>query len=769
MDVFDLFAKIKLDSSELDEGLGKSEGLLSKFADGVGTAFSTTAKVAGAALAAASTAAAGLAKAAVESYSEYEQLVGGVETLFGAQGKSLEEYAQSVGKTTEEVQEEYDGLIAAQEAVMNNASQAYKSAGLSANDYMDQVIKVSAALKQSYDSNEEAAAAADLAIIDMADNANKMGTSLEGIQNAYAGFAKQNYTMLDNLSLGYGGTKEEMERLLKDAEKFSGVKYDINNLGDVYSAIHVIQTELGITGTTAEEAAQTIQGSMGMLSGAWDNFITSLASGENIDETFQAVADSAMTVFDNILPVVETALVSIAGAVEKLAPKIAEVLPGLVSQILPAVITAGTAIMNGLVAALPTILQALVKSLPLVVQALIGVVPLLISALTSSLGLLIDAGVEIVIALAEGLVDALPELIPAITEAMIQIVMALTDPATLSLLVDAAIQLMIALSEGIIAALPQLIEAAPVILMNLVTALVENAPLIIEAAAQILTMFGEAFVNLYNTYLAPGIENIKSFLIEKVQEIVSNFISFFEGIPQWISELPEKLAYGLGLAVGALLQWVIDMYTAAQQIGPEVIDKVVEFFTNLPENLAEGLASVITTIATWITNIGTKIAEEVPKVISSFLEFFTSLPEKMLEIGGQIVEGLWEGIQNSWDDFVSNVTGIVGSFIDGVKEKLGIASPSKVFKEIGKFTAEGFGAGWDDTFSDVKEGILNDLDFSATALPALSLSADGEDELGAGNIYQTINVNQQIATPDELAQAIRLESRYGLMRGVALG
>ncbi|MFA6931737.1 MAG: hypothetical protein WCT05_15540, partial [Lentisphaeria bacterium] len=218
-----------------------------------------------------------ITKAAVESYAEYEQLVGGVDTLFGDSSKKVQEYADN----------------------------AYKTAGMSSNDYMETVTSFSAPLLQSLGGDtDKAAEAANQALTDMSDNANKMGSDMTSIQNAYQGFAKGNYGMLDNLKLGYGGTKEEMERLLSDAEKLSGQKYDISSLSDVYDAVHAVQTEMGITGTTAKEASETISGSMDTAKAAWQNFLTGLGSGEDITGVTQNLIDSVAPVGENLLPVV---------------------------------------------------------------------------------------------------------------------------------------------------------------------------------------------------------------------------------------------------------------------------------------------------------------------------------------------------------------------------------------------------------------------------------------------------------------------------------
>lgn len=250
-------------------------------------------------------------KKAMEAYGEYEQLVGGVDTLFKNSSKEVQKYAAN----------------------------AYKTAGLSANEYMATVTSFSASLLQSLDNDTvKAAKAADTAITDMADNANKMGTSMEMIQNAYQGFAKQNYTMLDNLKLGYGGTKTEMERLLKDAEKLTGIKYDIKNLSDVYEAIHVIQTELGITGTTAKEASTTMQGSASSMKSAWENLLAGMAD-ENADlgDLSKKLVDSVITYLKNVIPKVAQILKQIVSTVKQTLPKIIDEFMPLLEEIFPGI------------------------------------------------------------------------------------------------------------------------------------------------------------------------------------------------------------------------------------------------------------------------------------------------------------------------------------------------------------------------------------------------------------------------------------------------
>ena len=318
--------KTYVDTNGISSGIKKISSMT------IGSAKKIAGAVTAITSAAAVTATAALVKSSVDAFADYEQLTGGIETLFkGAYGK-----------------------------VMTYAEEAYKNVGLSANEYMQNVTTFSAALISSLGGDTEAAAdVANMALTDIADNVNKMGSSYESVQLAFQGFAKQQYMLLDNLKLGYGGTKTEMERLLKDAQKITGVKYDINNLSDVYNAIHVIQTELGITGTTAKEAATTIQGSAAMMKAAFKNVVTAIGGGGDIEKSIATLADSIETYIGNIEPVVERAILGIGKAVEKLAPIIVQKLTTMIITSIPSILNA---IYQMIVAAMNGIIQG-VKAL----------------------------------------------------------------------------------------------------------------------------------------------------------------------------------------------------------------------------------------------------------------------------------------------------------------------------------------------------------------------------------------------------------------------
>lgn len=330
MNLFELFFKIGVK----DEASGE----VKKLSDKLGKGLKASAKIGLSAVGAAAAGVAALTKQSLESYAEYEQLVGGVETLFGAGGKTLEEYANSVGKSTSEAAEEYGALMKAQQTVLDNADAAYVTAGLSANEYMSTVTSFSASLLQSLDGDTQAAAdLANQALIDMSDNANKMGNDMAMIQNAYQGFAKANYTMLDNLRLGYSGSQSEMRRLIKDAAALDkSVDASSMSFANIVKAIKAVQDNMGITGTTSAEATTTIQGSANMAKAAWENLKVALADENgDVEAAADRFAESLGTLGDNVLPRVKKILKSIPRLIKEVGPDIIRELPSIVDELAP--------------------------------------------------------------------------------------------------------------------------------------------------------------------------------------------------------------------------------------------------------------------------------------------------------------------------------------------------------------------------------------------------------------------------------------------------
>lgn len=483
---------------------GEGEKGGKSFASGFGSVMGAVGKVAAGAVAAGTAAVAGMAKQAVSAYADFEQLSGGIETLFGDTA----------------------------DTAMESAADAFKTAGLSANEYMETVTGFAAALKAGLGDEYawQMANYAEMAVIDMADNANKMGTSMESIQNAYQGFAKQNFTMLDNLKLGYGGTKEEMQRLLSDAEKLEGLKIgslDMNNFADVVYAINVIQENMGIAGTTAKEAASTISGSLSMVSGAWQNVIAAMGEGneDKLGAYINDLVESVGVAANNLLPVVQQTLGGIAQLIQELAPEIAIMLPKLIQQVLPGLLTAGVDIISALGEG---ILNAIPKLMPVITDVILQLCDMLIQMLPQ----LIDVGMQVILQLAMGIAQALPELIPALVDTILAIAEYLID--NVDLLIDAAIAIIMGLAEGLINALPKLIEKAPEIIIKLVDALIRNAPKILQAGLELILMLVKGIVDAFGKLLEVGrqiVEKVKGGFDQKIQDaknwgkdMIQNFI-----------------------------------------------------------------------------------------------------------------------------------------------------------------------------------------------------------------------------------------------------
>lgn len=600
MNLFELFVKIGADTTEANKGIDevgqKTSGLGEKLKSGLATA----GKVAVAGVAAGATAIGALGTKAVAAYADYEQLVGGVETLFKD----------------------------SQDQVMDYANNAYKTAGLSANEYMETVTSFSASLLQSLDGDTSAAAdKANLAITDMSDNANKMGTDMTSIQNAYQGFAKSNYTMLDNLKLGYGGTQAEMERLLADAEKISGIKYDISSYADIVDAIHVVQTEMGITGTTAEEAASTIQGSFGMMKSAWQNLVTGMADpSQDLGVLVGNFTDSVVIAGNNLIPRIQELLPRIVEATTSLIGTVSEQLPAILGTVLPSLVEGATNLVTGLMAALPSVLSVLADVAPTVINTL---VPALIELLPQ----ITQTGIDVIVSLAQGIADALPQLIPAATDAIIKIVEVLTSPDNLGNLIDAALAIILALVDGLVDAAPKLIAAVPDIIANLVTAIIVNMPKILEAGVEITMALADGLIKALPELIAA----IPNLILGIVQGIIDN-------LPEIIMAGPKII---VALATG-LIEAIPDIVMVIPRLIRSVVDTFLSFdWGSIGKNIVEGIKN-------GFVNMWNSFKQTVENVFTGLVDGVKSLlgiasPSKVFAgIGGYMAEGLGQGFDKEF-------------------------------------------------------------------------------------------------------------------------
>lgn len=670
MNLYELCVKIGADVTDVNKGIDETGKKMSGLGEKIKNGLAAAGKAAVVGVTAAATAVGALGTKAVQAYADYEQLVGGVETLFGAGGQSVEEYAASVGKSVDEVKRAYNDLITAQEGVMEDAANAYKTAGMSANEYMETVTSFAAALSANLGGDTMAAAEyARVAVTDMADNANKMGSSMESIQNAYQGFAKQNYSMLDNLKLGYGGTAAEMYRLLSDAkeidETFDAV-FSLDekghleaNYSDIVQAIHIVQTEMGITGTTAKEAASTIQGSFGMVKAALQNLVTGLADpNQDLGTLVGNFTDSVVVAGNNLIPRIQELLPRIVEAVTSLVGTASEKLPALLESVLPSLIEGATSLIAGLMAALPAVLAVLGDVAPTVIG-------ILVPALIDLLPQIVQTGIDVIVSLVQGISEAMPELIPAATEAILEIADTLTNPDNIGKLVDAALKIILALADGIIDAVPRLLEVAPKIIENLVTALITNFPKIIESGAKL------------------------------VKSLIDGLI---KSIPQLTAAAP-KLIIGIVNGIIANLPQII-------LAGPQIILALIE-----------GLISAIP-----------DLVQAVPTLIKSIVDTF--LNYDWGSIGRNIVSGIKNGVSNTWNGLKSGVGTAVNGLVGGVESILGIASPSKVFARIGGYMAEGLGQGFDREMTGVRKDIEDQMTFGTTSF---SVSGAAKSSVGVVN------------------------------------
>lgn len=451
-------------------------------------ALGVAARAGAAAVSAVATGVGAITTQAVNAYAEYEQLTGGIETLYGDASATMMQYAQEAATAT----------------------------GQDMNSYMESAIATSAAMISAVEGDQaRAAELTNMSMIDMADNANKLGTDMEAVQNAYRGFSRGNFTMLDNLALGYAGTREGMQQLLNDAQAISGVEYNIDSYSDIVEAIHTVQEEMGIAGTTANEASETISGSLGAVQASWQNLITNVANPDaDLTSMIDTLIGNVEVAATNLIPVISNALSGISQVIVTLAPIIAAELPGLVSQIVPPLLTAASSILEALA-------QGLLMALPTLAPIAADLIVNFVQFTISNLPLVIDSAIQIILAILEGLTVAMPQLIPAAADAIVTIVTALID--NIDLLVNASLQLVIALADGLIQATPSLIAAVPTLVGSLVTELASMTQPFVDAALD----WGSDIIS----GLVQGIQNGISVVegaVSNVASSIRDFIGFSE-------------------------------------------------------------------------------------------------------------------------------------------------------------------------------------------------------------------------------------------------
>jgi len=679
-------------ASDADSKLG---GLVSKGLKGAGTAlvgFATAAVAAGGALTA----------GVISQYAQYEQNIGGIETMFKDSAGKMQQYA----------------------------ADAYKTAGLSSNEYMSQVTSFSAALLQGLGGDTaKAADVANTAMVDMSDNANKFGSNIGDIQNAYQGFAKQNFTMLDNLKLGYGGTREEMARLVNDSgvmgDSFEATASNLDEVSfdKIIEAIHTVQDEMGIAGTTAKEATETISGSVGMLRSSFDNLLIGLGSADaDVASLAGNVIDSLELVITNVTPVIE----NIGANIATLGPKLGEMmgsLVGAVSSAIPAILDAGVALVGGLITgitqALPGLITALVPGVIGLVQTLMELGPQLITA-----------GVQAIVALASGIAQALPTLIPLIVNGVMSMIGSLVN--ALPMLLDAGIQLVTGLIQGILTAIPQLIAMLPTIINAIVSFIVTGVPLLLDAAVQLFN----GIIQAMPTIISQVVAVLPTLIDSIINAVLGSIPLIIDAGIKLITSLVQNLPAIISALVGAV---------------PKIISSLLNaIFSNIPLLIGAGI-KLITALITNLPQIIGTIVGAIPQIIGGIVGAIIGAVPQLAKAGLQLIQGLWSGISNAAGWLMGKIGGFVNNVMGGIKSFFGIKSPSRRMEdEVGEWLPPGIGVGVEknedaalDPIADLNKKIVKE----AQKLPDLAMQANTTQTLTQQFIPGAVPTSSMTATP----------------------
>lgn len=620
MNLLDLAVKITCDD--------QASGEVDKIGDGIKNKLGAAAKAGVAAVATVGTATVAIGKTALDAYSNYEQLVGGIDTLFKASSGKMQQYAAN----------------------------AYQTAGVSANRYMEISTSFAAALISSLGDNTEAAAdMANTAITDMSDNANKMGTSLETVQEAYMSLSRGNYEMLDSLKLGYGGTKSELERLLSDAEKFSAAQgkvrdFSVDSYSDIVEAIHIVQDEMGITGTTAEEAATTIEGSVNMAKAAWDNWLAGLGNEDaDMGGLTDQLVGSVVTAGENIIPRVGQIMTTLGQTVADYAPGV------------------GLYLRNALINVLPEAVQGPMRDAFAGVDKVVGKLE---SVFNDNLKPAADAADSVFSAISSGVKtfgDAVNDLVlPAIDQ---------LSPAFNDFF-------------GAIQTAQPLLEFIANIIGIGIAAAISTAIKLFAAITEVVAFVITGFAQLY--------EDISGFVTGVVQFFTVDLPNAINELVQWFAQLPGNIAAFLSKVITSVVAWVANMAANAVNAGSRFISGIAGFLSALPGNVASWLAGVISTVIGWVSQFARNATSAATQFASNLINGLTSIPGQVISIGSNIIQGLVKGVTGAAGKLIDAVKGAVGDAIEGAKNLLGIHSPSRVFREIGQYTMQGAALGVDD-------------------------------------------------------------------------
>lgn len=690
MNLLDLAVKITCDD--------QASGEVGKIGDGIKKTLGTAAKVGGAAVAAIGIATAAIGKKALDAYADYEQLAGGIDTLFKGSAAKVEAYA----------------------------NEAYKSAGVSANRYMEITTSFAASLISSLGGDTaKAAEMADMAIRDMSDNANKMGTAVETVQEAYQSLARGNYEMLDSLKLGYGGTKEELKRLLADAEKFAAAQgemrnFSIDSYADIVEAIHIVQDEMGITGTTAKEAEQTISGSINMMKASWDNWLAGLGNSDvDMSVLTDELVGSVITVGNNVIPRMGEIMTSLGQVVRERAPGVA------------------IALREALISLLPEAVQGPMR------EAFTG-----IDGIVGELAGLFEGNLAPAANAARGVFEAIGSGVQIFGQAVNDLVL----PAIEQL--SPAFEYFFEAIQNAQPLLEFLANIFGVVLASAISVAVQMFGGLVTAAGVVIN----------------GLQQLYDFIVGFVQGVVTFFtVDLPNGINaliQWFAQLPGNIAAFLSMVIANVAAWVGNMASNAANAGSQFVSNVVNFITSLPGNIASFLGQVISRVGSWVGEMASGAARAASQFASSLINGLASIPGQVVSIGSNIVQGMVNGVTGAAGRLIGAVKGAVGNAIDGAKKLLGIHSPSRVFREIGRYTMQGAALGVDDDADMLRESTDDAMRSMILTAQDIDVPNFGNGSGGVGALIAVVEKlhddlgriiadNTPTATPREFSRMVR--------------
>lgn len=690
MNLLDLAVKITCDD--------QASGEVGKIGDGIKKTLGTAAKVGGAAVAAIGTATVAIGKKALDAYADYEQLAGGIDTLFKGSAAKVKAYA----------------------------NEAYKSAGVSANRYMEITTSFAASLISSLGGDTaKAAEMANMAVKDMSDNANKMGTAVETVQEAYQSLARGNYEMLDSLKLGYGGTKEELKRLLADAEKFAAAQgevrdFSIDSYADIVEAIHLVQEEMGITGATAEEAEHTISGSINAMKASWDNWLAGLGDSDvDMSVLTDELVGSVITVGNNVIPRMGEIMSSLGQVVRERAPGVA------------------TALREALISLLPEAVQGPMR------EAFAGV-----DGIVGKLADLFEGNLAPAANAVRGVFDAIGSGVQIFGQAVNDLVL----PAIEQL--SPAFEYFFEAIQNAQPLLEFLANIFGVVLASAISVAIQVFAGLVEWAAIVIN----------------GLQQLYDFIMLFVQGVVTFFtVDLPNGIAQltqWFSELPGKIASFLSSIISNVGSWVGKMASNASRAGSQFVSNVVNFVMSLPGRIASFLGQVISRVGSWVGEMASGAARAASQFASSLINGLASIPGQVVSIGSNIVQGMINGVTGAAGRLIGAVKGAVGNAIDGAKRLLGIHSPSRVFREIGRYTMQGAALGVDDDADMLRESTDDAMRGMISTAQDIDVPDFGNGGGGIGALVAAVEKlhddlgriiadNAPTATPREFSRMVR--------------